>query len=453
MNNIFFLSKKMSELGLGAEIKFTPILIGICGGSASGKTTAASYITNFVGEENCLLFSLDNYFFGPNDEERKHIEDYNFDRPEALDLDLAYQHLLELKEGKTIDMPVYSFNVSKRMDYTQKVSPKKVIIFEGIFSFCEKKIRDLMDIKLFFDLDSDIRLSRRIIRDISDRSRVIKTVIERYFRFVKPAFDIYILPTKKYADFVIQQDNLSSLPIEIVSHNIIANDLHIKKELVDKMRRKESIFIIQEDFDNKKYFFDPKIEELSVVNSEKDIKKFNKIIYHVIYKLKIAYFSIYCNSIVDYLLKQHKIKNKENLRSVFVEITDINDIKKLKEKIKKEEKFIVSIFEPNLIQRNQDLENYLKNLFEELKDYNIQYEILTVYMTHKTFKEINNLLSNAGVKINYITVYFGDNLFPAEENLLNNGNNKTSLNNIADNQMTRGNLITNFLLKKNDYLN
>ena len=443
----------MSELGLGAEIKFTPILIGICGGSASGKTTAASYITNFVGEENCLLFSLDNYFFGPNDEERKHIEDYNFDRPEALDLDLAYQHLLELKEGKTIDMPVYSFNVSKRMNYTQKVSPKKVIIFEGIFSFCEKKIRDLMDIKLFFDLDSDIRLSRRIIRDISDRSRVIKTVIERYFRFVKPAFDIYILPTKKYADFVIQQDNLSSLPIEIVSHNIIANDLHIKKELVDKMRRKESIFIIQEDFDNKKYFFDPKIEELSVVNSEKDIKKFNKIIYHVIYKLKIAYFSIYCNAIVDYLLKQHKIKNKENLRSVFVEITDINDIKKLKEKIKKEEKFIVSIFEPNLIQRNQDLENYLKNLFEELKDYNIQYQILTVYMTHKTFKEINSLLTNAGVKINYITVYFGDNLFPAEENLLNNGNNQTSLNNITDNQMTRGNLITNFLLKKNDYLN
>ena len=443
----------MSELGLGAEIKFTPILIGICGGSASGKTTAASYITNFVGEENCLLFSLDNYFFGLNDEERKHIEDYNFDRPEALDLDLAYQHLLELKEGKTIDMPVYSFNVSKRMDYTQKVSPKKVIIFEGIFSFCEKKIRDLMDIKLFFDLDSDIRLSRRIIRDISDRSRVIKTVIERYFRFVKPAFDIYILPTKKYADFVIQQDNLSSLPIEIVSHNIIANDLHIKKELVDKMRRKESIFIIQEDFDNKKYFFDPKIEELSVVNSEKDIKKFNKIIYHVIYKLKIAYFSIYCNSIVDYLLKQHKIKNKENLRSIFVEITDINDIKKLKEKIKKEEKFIVSIFEPNLIQRNQDLENYLKNLFEELKDYNIQYEILTVYMTHKTFKEINSLLTNADVKINYITVYFGYNLFPAEENLLNNGNNKTSLNNIADNQKTRKNLITNFLLKKNDYLN
>ena len=167
-----------------SENELNPFLIGICGGSASGKTTAASYITRFVGEENCLLFSLDNYFFGPNDEERKNIQDYNFDRPEALDLDLAYQHLLELKKGKTIEMPVYSFNISKRLDYTRTVSPKKVIIFEGIFTFHEKRMRDLMDIKLFFDLDSDIRLARRITRDISDRSRQIDTVFERYFKFV-----------------------------------------------------------------------------------------------------------------------------------------------------------------------------------------------------------------------------------------------------------------------------
>ena len=110
----------MSSLGVEPEEKkFNPLLIGICGGSASGKTTAASHITHFVGEENCLLFSLDNYFFGPNDEERKNIQDYNFDRPEALDLDLAYKHLLELKAGKTIEMPVYSFNISKRLDYTE----------------------------------------------------------------------------------------------------------------------------------------------------------------------------------------------------------------------------------------------------------------------------------------------------------------------------------------------
>ena len=183
-------------------------------------------------------------------------------------------------------MPVYSFNISKRLDYTRTVSPKKVIIFEGIFTFHEKRMRDLMDIKLFFDLDSDIRLARRITRDISDRSRQIDTVFERYFKFVKPAFGLYILPTKKYADFVIPQDNLSSLPIEIISQNIIANVLHSNKEIVEKRRRRESICLIQEDFLSRKYFYDPKIEELSVVSNEEDIEKFNKIIHYIIKKMK-----------------------------------------------------------------------------------------------------------------------------------------------------------------------
>ena len=320
--------------------KINPFLIGICGGSASGKTTAASYITQFVGEENCLLFSLDNYFFGPNDEERKDIQNYNFDRPEALDLDLAYKHLLALKEGKTIEMPVYSFHVSKRMDYTQTVSPKKIIIFEGIFSLHEKRMRDIMDIKLFFDLDSDIRFFRRIIRDISDRSRQIDTVIERYFRFVKPAFDRYILPTKKYADFVIPQDNLSSLPIEIVSQNIIVNILHSKKEVFERRKRKESICIIEEDFLSRKYFYDPKIEELSLVNLEEDIKKFNKIIHYVIKRMKTIYYSIYCSTMVNYLLNEHKNKNKDDIRSVFIGIINNDEIKKMKENIAKEEKFV-----------------------------------------------------------------------------------------------------------------
>ena len=105
--------------------KNKPYLIGICGGSASGKTSAADLIINYLGQDNCLLFSLDNYYFGPNDEERKHIDDYNFDRPEALDLDLAYQHLTQLINNEPIEMPVYSFNVSKRMPYTKRVYPKK----------------------------------------------------------------------------------------------------------------------------------------------------------------------------------------------------------------------------------------------------------------------------------------------------------------------------------------
>ena len=429
--------------------KFNPFLIGICGGSASGKSTAASYITQFVGEENCLLFSLDNYFYGPNDEERKHIEDYNFDRPEALDLDLAYKHLLALKEGKTIEMPVYNFHISKRMDYTQKVSPKKIIIFEGIFSLHEKRIRDIMDIKLFFDLDSDIRFFRRILRDISDRSRQIDTVIERYFRFVKPAFDWYILPTKKYADFVIPQDNLSSLPIEIISHNIIINILHSKKEVFEKRKRKESITIIEEDFLNRKYFYNPKIEELSLVTSEDDIKKFNKIIHYIIKRMKTIYYSIYCSTIVNHLLNEHKNKNKDKIRSIFIGIINIDEIKKMKENITKEEKCIIAIFEPNLIQRNNELEICLTNLFNEFKDYNINYELLTVYMTNKTFIEIKNLITNANVKMNYITIYFGDNLFYDEHNIESGGKIVSNLVDSGDIYLTRSNLISKFLFEKN----
>jgi hypothetical protein len=243
-------------------------------------------------------------------------------------------------------------------------------------------MRDLMDIKLFFDLDSDIRFFRRIIRDISDRSRKIDTVIERYFRFVKPAFDRYILPTKKYADFVIPQDNLSSLPIEIVSDNIIVNILHSKKEVFDKRKRKESITIIEEDFLSRKYFYDPKLDELSLVTSEEDIKKFNKIIHYVIKRMKTIYYSIYCSTMINYLLNEHKNKNKDKIRTIFIGIINNEEIKKMKENITKEEKCIICIFEPNLIQRNEDLENCLTNLFNEFKDYNVQYELLTVYLTN-----------------------------------------------------------------------
>ena len=436
---------------------FNPFLIGICGGSASGKTTAASFIVQFVGEENCLLFSLDNYFFGPNDEERKQIQDYNFDRPEALDLDLAYEHLLELKEGKTIDMPVYNFNISKRMNYTQKVKPKKVIIFEGIFSLYEKRMRDLMDIKLFFDLDSDIRFFRRIIRDISDRSRQIDTVIERYFRFVKPAFDRYILPTKKYADFVIPQDNLSSLPVEMVSQNIIVNVLHSRKLTFDKKRRKQSMSLIQEDFLNKTFFYLPDNEEdlsiVTVVTSEKDIQKFTKIIHHIIQKMKYAYYPIYSNFIIDYLLNEHKKRNKDKLRDFFIDIPSVENIQEIKQKITKEEKCIICLFEPNLIQINDVFEKNLKNILTEFKDYNTQFELLTVYMTIKTFKVIKDIVNDANTKMHYITIYFSNNLDSIEQQIIEGGGVTPNVIDSGEQYLTRPNLIRKFHFEKNKYIN
>ena len=432
------------------EKKINPFLIGICGGSASGKTTAAYFITRYLGEENCLLFSLDNYFYGPNDEERKNIQNYNFDRPEALDLDLAYQHLTQLRNGETIDMPVYSFNVSKRMEYTQKVSPKNVIIFEGIFALHEKRMRDLMDLKLFFDLDSDIRLMRRISRDISDRSRQIDTVLNRYLTFVKPAFDMYIKPKRKYADFVIPQDNFSSLPVEIISK--VVNNKVFGQTQKDKEKNKKQCFkISSEECKSKKYFQDPEISCLSMVTDEKNISKFNKIIKYVIAGEKFYYYSIYCNSMVEYLLETQKKNNRENLHTYFLDETQLKNYSIIKEALKYEkEKCIISIFVPILIQMK---ENFKKEFIDFIKafknDKKIKIEIMAVYLSNNTFEEILNSISS---NINFITIYFGDDLLKNKSILENGGFIKENFTDFNYHFLTSETLISEFHLIKDNYI-
>ena len=159
---------------------------------------------------------MDNYFKGPNPEERKNLEKYNFDCPYALDLDLLYQHLLCLLDNKEINMPVYEFRGSYRKNETIKVYPKRIILIEGILAFHDDRIRGLMDLKIFVNLGGDLRLTRRIERDIADRGRELMTIIERYLKFVKPAYETYIYPTKKYADLVIPKGAENSLGIDFV---------------------------------------------------------------------------------------------------------------------------------------------------------------------------------------------------------------------------------------------
>lgn len=142
-------------------IRDKPFLIGICGGSASGKTSVANVIFKYVGIQHCLLFSMDSYYKGPTDEERKNLSEYNFDHPDALDLDLLSKHLAMLINNQPIDMPIYSFNGSRRLKETTRVEPNKLIIFEGILTFHDKRMRDIMDMKIFVDLDADIRIARR----------------------------------------------------------------------------------------------------------------------------------------------------------------------------------------------------------------------------------------------------------------------------------------------------
>ena len=431
---------------MSTEEKRNPFLIGICGGSASGKTTAAYFITRYLGEENCLLFSLDNYFYGPNDEERKNIQNYNFDRPEALDLDLAYQHLLQLRNGQTIEMPVYSFNISKRMPYTQKVSPKSVIIFEGIFALHEKRMRDLMDLKLFFDLDSDIRLMRRISRDISDRSRELATVLDRYLTFVKPAFDMYIKPTRKYADFVIPQGNFSSIPVEIISQHLTSTVLDIQQQKNNSEKNK-IIKLSPEESKSKLYFYDPEISCLSVVKEEKDIKKFNKIIHYIINREKMSYYSLFCNAIVQHLLETQKNNNKEGIHNYFFDETQLQNYIIMKEAIKFEKgnNCIISIFAPILLQLNEKFKNDFKDFIKAFKnEKKLKINLLSVYLSNNTFNEINEILVSLNYGINFITIYFGDDLLKNKIILENGGFIKQNSPDLIYHFITKENLINEF---------
>lgn len=138
-----------------------PYLIGIAGASGSGKTSVANIILKYVGRSNCLLFSMDSYYKELSEKEMVNVSQYNFDSPDAIDLDLLSLHLESVMNWNSIEMPIYNFALNKRENKTQSVSPNKIIIFEGILAFYDKRIRDQMNMKIFVDLDRDICLSRR----------------------------------------------------------------------------------------------------------------------------------------------------------------------------------------------------------------------------------------------------------------------------------------------------
>ena len=216
-----------------------PYLIGIAGGSGSGKTSVASELFKTIGINNCLLFSMDTYYKNLTEEQLAHVNEYNFDAPEALDLDLLSYHLSELMNWHPIDMPTYNFAENKRGVETVKIYPNKLIIFEGILAFFDKRMRDMMDLKIFVDLDGDIRLSRRVYRDIVDRGRQMESVLERYHKFVKPAFEDYIEPTRKFADLVIPRGGSNTLAIDLLSQFMKSEMSHKLGGIIDENKEKE----------------------------------------------------------------------------------------------------------------------------------------------------------------------------------------------------------------------
>ena len=195
------------------------IVIGIAGGTGSGKSTLVKKIKEEFHDRTTIL-SHDFYYKQHNDitfEQRKKL---NYDHPDSFDTDLMIEHIRELVSGGEIQRPVYDFTIHNRVDDTVTVKPAKVIIVEGILIFENKELRDMFDIKLFIDTDADVRIIRRILRGVSERGRTLESVVNQYLTTVKPMHEQFVEPYKKYADIIIPEGGHNQVAIEMVNYRI-----------------------------------------------------------------------------------------------------------------------------------------------------------------------------------------------------------------------------------------
>ncbi len=204
------------------QIDYIPIVIGIAGGTGSGKTTVANVILDAVGRHRIAYLPHDAYYRDLTDLPPVQKAEVNFDHPNSLETELMIEHVKELKAGRPVDIPVYDFSTHSRTDKTIHVEPQRVIIVEGILIFAEKKLRELFDMKLFVDTDPDIRFIRRLQRDIAERGRTMATVINQYLGTVRPMHLEFVDPSKRYADVIIPEGGLNQVAMDMVIARIEA---------------------------------------------------------------------------------------------------------------------------------------------------------------------------------------------------------------------------------------
>ena len=195
------------------------ILIGIAGGTGSGKTTLTRHLKEHFGQEVTVI-SHDNYYKrqdGKTYEERAKV---NYDHPSAFDTDLLIEHLRQLKAGHSIQCPVYSYSDHNRTDRTVEIFPTKVIIVEGILIFQNPTLRDMFDIKIFVETDADVRILRRALRDVEERGRTLQSVVTQYPTTVKPMHEQYVEPSRKYADIVVLEGGHNLVALEMIMQRI-----------------------------------------------------------------------------------------------------------------------------------------------------------------------------------------------------------------------------------------
>ena len=193
------------------------LIIGIAGGTGSGKTTVVNKIMESLPQGEVVLLPLDSYYKDSSNVPADRRQLINFDHPNAFDWDLLHEHVMALREGNSIEEPTYDYITSTRQPETIHIEPREVVIIEGILALYDTKLRDMMDLKIFVDADPDERLIRVIQRDMLERGRTAQMVMERYMRVLKPMHEQFIEPCKSYADLIVPQGGSNLVAIDILT--------------------------------------------------------------------------------------------------------------------------------------------------------------------------------------------------------------------------------------------
>ncbi len=192
------------------------MIIGICGGTGSGKTTIARAIVDAVGRERVVLVEQDSYYRNLADMPLDERHQANFDHPDSIDSDMLVNHLMRLKQGMRVEMPLYDFKSHTRSDKIEIIEPKPVVIVEGILIFAEPRVLDLLDMRVFVDTPDDIRFIRRLQRDIVERGRTVESVIDQFYRTVRPMHFEFVEPSKRHADIIIPEGSQTGITVEFL---------------------------------------------------------------------------------------------------------------------------------------------------------------------------------------------------------------------------------------------
>ena len=211
------------------------MIIGISGGTGSGKTTVANRILETVSASDVLFIQQDSYYRNQKDLPLDYRQQVNFDHPEALDNDLLFHHIRKLRAGEPVELPIYDFKTNSRLNETLPIEPKPIVIVEGILIFADTRLLEQMDIKIFVDTPDDIRFIRRLRRDVAERGRTVDSVIEQYLATVRPMHMQFVEPSKRYADVIIPEGGHNLVSIDLISVKIrerLSNSLSMSGGLV-----------------------------------------------------------------------------------------------------------------------------------------------------------------------------------------------------------------------------